>query len=498
MGNKYIVLNVVQNLVYQIRKNMLLNIKTELNGSVFYWTNPYLLYNFFMFDNLSQKLQEIIAKTRGQAQLTEENMQEALREIRRALLGADVSLNVVKSFISSIKDKAIGEDVVKSTNPSQTLIKIVNDELTSLLGQNNSPLKLDTNPSIIMMLGLQGSGKTTSSAKLALKLKKEGKKPLLVALDVYRPAAILQLKTLANDNNIDFFSLENEKDVVKIAKASLDYAKENNDTVLIFDTAGRLQIDSDMMAELMLINHSFNVNEKLLVVDSMIGQSAIDVALNFNEQLGIDGVVLTKLDGDTKGGCALSIVQSTGKPIKLIATGENITPLEEFHPDRMANRILGMGDIVTLVERAQKNIDLEEAKALENKMLKDEFSFEDFLKIQKQIKALGSFGGILSMLPLGISKDDSDKISHEGEKQFKKIEVFIQSMTPQERKNPNILNASRKKRIAAGAGMDINELNQFIAQFETMRKMMKGLGSFKQSMKGKKGKMPFNMPKFPF
>ena len=426
-----------------------------------------------MFDSLSQKLQEIIAKTRNQAQLTDENMQDALREIRRALLGADVSLNVVKSFISSIKDKATGAEVIKSTNPSQTLIKIVNDELVELLGKEQAPLKLDTNPSIIMMLGLQGSGKTTSAAKLALKLKKEGKKPLLVALDVYRPAAILQLKTLANDNNIDFFSLDDEKDVVKIARKSLEYAKENNDTVLIFDTAGRLQIDSDMMAELMLINHSFNINEKLLVVDSMIGQSAIDVALNFNEQLGIDGVILTKLDGDTKGGCAISIVQSTGKPIKLIATGENIIPLEEFHPDRMANRIVGMGDIVTLVERAQKNIDIEEAKALENKMLKDEFSFEDFLKIKKQMNALGSFGGILSMLPLGIKKDDADKISHEGEKQFKKIEVFIQSMTPEERKNPNLLNASRKRRIAAGAGMDINELNQFISQFEMMRKMMK-------------------------
>ncbi len=452
-----------------------------------------------MFDNLSEKLQQIIATTGKNSTLTDENIQDALREIRRALLGADVSLNVVKGFISSIKDKVIGEKVVESTNPSQTLIKIVNDELTNLLGEKQSPLKLDTNPSIIMMLGLQGSGKTTSAAKLALKLKKEGKSPLLVALDVYRPAAILQLKTLANDNNIDFFSIDEEKDVTKIAKASLDFAKENNNTVLIFDTAGRLQIDSDMMAELMILNHSFKINEKLLVVDSMIGQAALEVALDFDEQLGIDGVILTKLDGDTKGGCALSIVHATKKPIKLIATGENIVPLEDFHPDRMANRILGMGDIVTLVERAQKNIDIKEAKALEDKMLKDEFSFEDFLKIQKQIKALGSFGGILSMLPLGISKDDTEKISHEGEKQFKKIEVFIQSMTPQERKNPNILNASRKKRIAMGAGMDINELNAFIAQFETMRKIMKGFGGLKKSLKGKKGKMPFKgMPKFPF
>ena len=302
-----------------------------------------------MFDNLSEKLQEIISKTAGNSTLTDDNIQDALREIRRSLLAADVSLNVVKSFISSIKDKVIGQEVVKSTNPSQTLIKIVNDELTALLGEKQAPLKLDTNPSIIMMLGLQGSGKTTSSAKLALKLKKEGKSPLLVALDVYRPAAILQLKTLANDNKLDFYSEENEKDVVKIAKNALNYAKEHNNTVLILDTAGRLQIDTDMMAELLLISHTLNINEKLLVIDSMIGQAALEVALNFDEQLGLSGIILTKLDGDTKGGCALSIVHATKKPIKLIATGENITPLEDFHPDRMANRILGMGDIVSLV-----------------------------------------------------------------------------------------------------------------------------------------------------
>lgn len=451
-----------------------------------------------MFDILSQRLQDVIKSAASKSSLNEENMSDALREIRRALLGADVSLNVVKSFISSIKDKALGEAVVKSTNPSQTLIKIVNDELTFLLGEKNTPLKLDTNPSIIMLLGLQGSGKTTSAAKLALKLKKEGKSPLLVALDVYRPAAILQLKTLAQNNNINFFSIENEKDVIKIAKKAFDYARENNNTVLIFDTAGRLQIDSDMMAELMLIDHSFKINEKLLVVDSMIGQSAVEVALNFDEQLGLDGFILTKLDGDTKGGCALSIVHSTKKPIKFIAQGESIKPLDDFHPDRMANRILGMGDIVTLVERAQEAVNIDEARELENKMLKNQFSFEDFMKIQKQIKALGSFGGILSLLPLGISKDDSDKISHEGEKQFKKFEVFIQSMTKEERRNPDILNASRKKRIALGSGCDISELNAFISQFETMRKMMKGFGGIKKSLKGKNGKMPFSMPKFPF
>ena len=451
-----------------------------------------------MFDNLSEKLQNIINYARGQATLTDDNIQDALREIRRALLEADVSLGVVKSFISSIKDKVIGEEVVKSTNPSQTLIKIVNDELTLLLGEKNSPLKLDTNPSIIMMLGLQGSGKTTASAKLALKLKKEGKKPLLVALDVYRPAAILQLQTLAKDNSLDFYSQENEKNIVKIAQGALSYAKENNNTVLIFDTAGRLEIDTEMMAELMLLDNAIKINEKLLVIDSMIGQASVEIAMNFNEQLNYDGVILTKLDGDAKGGCALSVVYSTKKPIKLVSLGEDINSLEDFHPDRMANRILGMGDIVSLVERAQKNIDQKEAKALEEKMLKAEFSFEDFLKIQKQIKMLGSFGGILSMLPLGISKDDTDKISHEGEKQFKKFEVFIQSMTPAERKNPDLLNASRKRRIARGAGMDINELNAFVSQFETMKKMMKGLGTFKNQFKKGKNKMPQGFGKFPF
>ena len=451
-----------------------------------------------MFDSLSEKLQNIINHARGQATLTDDNIQDALREIRRALLEADVSLGVVKSFISSIKDKVIGEEVVKSTNPSQTLIKIVNDELTLLLGEKNSPLKLDTNPSIIMMLGLQGSGKTTASAKLALKLKKEGKKPLLVALDVYRPAAILQLQTLAKDNSLDFYSQENEKNIVKIAQGALSYAKENNNTVLIFDTAGRLEIDTEMMAELMLLDNAIKINEKLLVIDSMIGQASVEIAMNFNEQLNYDGVILTKLDGDAKGGCALSVVYSTKKPIKLVSLGEDINSLEDFHPDRMANRILGMGDIVSLVERAQKNIDQKEAKALEEKMLKAEFSFEDFLKIQKQIKMLGSFGGILSMLPLGISTDDTDKISHEGEKQFKKFEVFIQSMTPAERKNPDLLNASRKRRIARGAGMDINELNAFVSQFETMKKMMKGLGTFKNQFKKGKNKMPQGFGKFPF
>ena len=450
-----------------------------------------------MFDSLSERLQEIIKKTAGNAQLSEENMQDALREIRRALLGADVSLGVVKSFISNIKDKALGQDVIKSVNPSQMLIKIVNDELVELLGKEKKPLNLDTNPSFIMMLGLQGSGKTTSSAKLGLKLKKEGKKPLLVALDVYRPAAILQLKTLCAENNLDFFSLENEKDVRKIVDEAIKYAKENQNTVLILDTAGRLQIDTSMMAELLLIERMYPLNEKLLVIDSMTGQEAIDVAKNFDEQLSITGIILTKLDGDTKGGCALSVVYSTGKPVKLVGMGEKIEPLEDFYPERMASRILGMGDIVSLVEKAQKNIDVEEAKKLEEKLLKAQFSFEDFLKIQKQIKMLGSFDGIVGMLPIpGLNKDDRQKISHEGEKQFKKMEVLISSMTPQERRNPDLLNASRKKRIARGAGMELGELNAFVTQFEQMRKMMQGFGALKNTFKkGGKSALYGKMPK---
>ena len=450
-----------------------------------------------MFDSLSERLQEIIKKTAGNAQLSEENMQDALREIRRALLGADVSLGVVKSFISNIKDKALGQDVIKSVNPSQMLIKIVNDELVELLGKEKKPLNLDTNPSFIMMLGLQGSGKTTSSAKLGLKLKKEGKKPLLVALDVYRPAAILQLKTLCAENNLDFFSLENEKDVRKIVDEAIKYAKENQNTVLILDTAGRLQIDTSMMAELLLIERMYPLNEKLLVIDSMTGQEAIDLAKNFDEQLSITGIILTKLDGDTKGGCALSVVYSTGKPVKLVGMGEKIEPLEDFYPERMASRILGMGDIVSLVEKAQKNIDVEEAKKLEEKLLKAQFSFEDFLKIQKQIKMLGSFDGILGMLPIpGLNKDDRQKISHEGEKQFKKMEVLISSMTPQERRNPDLLNASRKKRIARGSGMELSELNAFVTQFEQMRKMMQGFGALKNTFKkGGKSALYGKMPK---
>ncbi len=438
-----------------------------------------------MFSELSEKLQSIIASVSGNVSITEDNIQDALREIRRALLAADVSLTTVKAFITDIKEKALGAEVVKSVKPSEMLIKIVNDELIKILGSENSKLNLTSKPSVIIMLGLQGSGKTTSSAKLALMLKKDGKKPLIIAADVYRPAAILQIETLSKDNEIDFFKIEDTKDVQKIVKQGLEFAKENNNNVVIIDTAGRLQIDSEMMAELMLIERTVKTDEKLLVIDSMTGQEAINVAKNFDEQLGITGVILTKLDGDTRGGAALSVVHSTGKPIKLIGTGEKIEPLEEFHPDRIASRILGMGDIVSLVEKAQKNIDIEETKKLEENIMKNRFSFNDFLKMQKQLKMLGSFGGILGMLPIkGLKSEDKDKISSEGEKHLKKFEVMISSMSPKERLQPDLINGSRKARIAKGAGMDISEVNALINEFNQMRSMMSMFSGMKQ------GKMP--------
>ena len=441
-----------------------------------------------MFDNLSEKLQNIISKT-GKTELTQDNMQEALREIRRALLEADVNLRVVKTFISSIKDKAEGEKVLEGVNPSQQLIKIVHDELVEILGKEQKPLDLNGHPTLIMMLGLQGSGKTTSSAKLAVKLKKEGKNPLLVACDVYRPAAISQLKTLGQEIGVEVFSQDNSQDVKEIVRNAIDYAKSNGYNVLILDTAGRLQIDTDMMAELLLIDRIFAPHEKLLVVDSMTGQEAVHVAENFDAQIGLTGLVLTKLDGDSRGGAALSIVHCTGKPIKLTGTGEKLNALEDFYPERMATRILGMGDIVSLVERAQEVFDEKSAKELEEKMAKAEFTFNDFLKMQSQMKMMGSMDQILGMIPgMKISKSDREKISHHGEKEFKKIEVFIQSMTPEERNHPELLNTSRKKRISKGCGIDLHNINLYIKQFEQMRMMMKGMNDMKKMFGGKMGK----------
>ena len=441
-----------------------------------------------MFDSLSDRLQDIIAKTAGQKELTQENMQDALREIRRALLEADVNLRVVKAFISNIKDKAEGENVLQGVNPSQQLVKIVHDELIELLGKEVSPLDFSGHPNLIMMLGLQGSGKTTSSAKLAVKLKKEGRNPLLVACDVYRPAAITQLEALGEQIGCEVYS-EESTDVQSIIQNAINYAKEKSFNTLILDTAGRLQIDTDMMAELLLIDRVFHPAEKLLVIDSMTGQEAVNVAENFDAQLSITGLVLTKLDGDSRGGAALSVVYCTQKPIKLTGTGEKLNALEDFYPERMATRILGMGDIVSLVERAQEVFDEKTAREMEKKMEQAEFSFNDFLKMQSQMKMFGSMDQLLGMIPgLKISKDDRQKISHEGEKQFKRIEVFIQSMTPEEREHPELMNSSRKKRIAAGSGIPRQQLKAVVSQFEQMRKMMKGFSDVKKMVGGNPNK----------
>ena len=437
-----------------------------------------------MFDNLSEKLQGIISRTHSQ-ELTQDNMQEALREIRRALLEADVNLRVVKTFISSIKDKAEGENVLQGVNPSQQLVKIVHDELVELLGKELKPLDLSGHPSLIMMLGLQGSGKTTSSAKLAVKLKKEGKNPLLVACDVYRPAAITQLKTLGQEIGCEVFSIDDSTDVQNIVQSAINYAKENGFNVVILDTAGRLQIDTDMMAELLIIDRIFRPHEKLLVIDAMTGQEAVHVAENFDAQIGLTGLILTKLDGDSRGGSALSVVHCTGKPIKLTGTGEKLNALEDFYPERMVTRILGMGDIVSLVERAQEVFDEKEALKMQEKMQKAEFSFNDFLNMKKQMQMFGSMDQILGMLPgVNLKQADREKISHATDTEFKKIEVFIQSMTPQEREHPELMNTSRKKRIAKGCGMDMHTVNVYVKQFEQMRQMMGGMNKMQKMFSG--------------
>ena len=437
-----------------------------------------------MFDNLSEKLQNIISGTRNK-ELTQENMQEALREIRRALLEADVNLRVVKSFISSIKDKAEGENILQGVDPSQQLVKIVHDELVELLGKELQPLKLDGHPSLIMMLGLQGSGKTTSSAKLAVKLKKDGKNPLLVACDVYRPAAISQLQTLGTEIGCEGFTIPDSKDVQNIVQSAINYAKEKGFNVLILDTAGRLQIDTEMMAELLIIDRVFRPQEKLLVIDAMTGQEAVNVAENFDAQIGVTGLILTKLDGDSRGGSALSVVHCTGKPIKLTGTGEKLNALEDFYPERMATRILGMGDIVSLVERAQEVFDEKEALKMQEKIQKEQFSYNDFMNMQKQMKMFGSMDQILGMIPgINLKQADREKISHASETEFKKIEVFIQSMTPEERENPELMNTSRKKRIAKGCGMDLHTINIYVKQFEQMRQMMSGMNKMQKMFGG--------------
>lgn len=455
-----------------------------------------------MFESLSDRITNILRDAKGNNKLNEDNIQEAIREVRRALLEADVSLRVVKSFISSIKDRALGEEVLKSLSPSQQLIKVVYDELTSLMGSKNVPLNTNGKPNIIMLLGLQGSGKTTSCAKLAVNLRKSGRNPLIVAADIYRPAAIDQIKTLGKQVNIPVFSIDGSKDVQEIVNKAIENAKENGYNTLIIDTAGRLQIDSEMMAELVLVDRFYQPAEKLLVVDAMTGQESVNVAEAFNTQLDISGVILTKLDGDARGGAALSISQATGKPIKFISMGEKLEPLEAFHPERMAQRILGMGDVLSLIERASEAIDLEAAKDLEKKMMKNEFTLEDFLGLQKKMKMLGSLDQILGMLPIqGLSKADKEQLAFVGEQQFKKIEAVIYSMTPEERKNSSMLNSSRKTRIAKGSGVQVEDVSKFIKEFEHMQKAMKNVASFSKKLrKNKKLKLPpgfkGNMPKF--
>jgi signal recognition particle subunit SRP54 len=455
-----------------------------------------------MFDQLSERLQSTFAGFGRKREITEENMEEALREIRRAMLEADVSLRVIKAFLSRIKDRAVGEQVLKSVEPGQQLVKIVHDEMVALLGGENKPLDQSGSPNIIVLFGLQGSGKTTTAGKLAMKLRKDGKKPLLVAADVYRPAAIQQLITLGKQIDIPVFTIEGSSDVLAIARDGVAKAKAEGFNPVIVDTAGRLQIDTDMMAELLLVERSLQPQEKLLVVDAMTGQEAVSVAETFNSQLDVTGIVMTKLDGDARGGAALSVVEVTGKPIKLIGTSEKLTGLEVFHPERMATRILGMGDVLSLVEKAQEAISIEEAQAMEKKMRKDEFSLEDFMKIQRQLKMLGSMEQILGMLPIpGLTKEMREMVSHGGEAQLKRVESMVNSMTVAERRKPELIKDGRLKRIAKGCGMKEDEIKAFLVQFEQMRMIMKQLTRMTDGMKkeaapaGNALKMPRSMKK---
>lgn len=423
-----------------------------------------------MFAALNEKLQGVFKKIRGEAKLTEDNIKDAIKQVRLALLEADVNYKVVKKFIENVQQKAIGEQVIKSLTPDQVFIKIVNDELVSLLGTHSSKINLKPNPpTVILLVGLQGSGKTTTAGKLAKYFQKNGKDPLLVADDIYRPAAIDQLHVLGNQLKVDVFSMKDNKDAVDIAKRSIDHAKKSAKDIVIIDTAGRLHIDEELMNELRDIKSSVNPDEILFVADAMIGQDAVNVAKQFNELLEITGVILTKLDGDTRGGAALSIMDVTGVPIKFVGVGEKLDALELFHPDRMASRILGMGDVVTLVEMAQEAIEADDAKMMAKKIGKEGFDFNDLLQQFKMIKKMGSIESIVKMLP-GFSAMPDLNVD---EKQFKRIEAIIFSMTPEERRKSSIINGSRKKRIARGSGTSVNDVNKLIMQLDQMNKMMK-------------------------
>ena len=436
------------------------------------------------FEGLSSRLQEITKKIKGEARITESNMKEMLREVKLALLEADVNYKIVKEFINSVQEKALGQEVMKSLKPGEQVVKIVKDEMVELLGGTESKINISPNPpTIIMLVGLQGSGKTTTAGKLANLLRKQGKKPLLVACDVYRPAAIKQLQVVGGQLNIPVYSEENSKDVVGIAKRAVSNAMSKLNDVIILDTAGRLHVDEELMQELKNVKISVKPHEILLVVDAMTGQDAVNVASEFNEKVGIDGLILTKLDGDTRGGAALSVKKITGAPIKFAGVGEKLSELEVFHPDRMASRILGMGDVLSIIEKAEASIDLEEAEKLEAQIRKDKFDLNDYLAQLKQIKKMGSFSSILKMIP-GMNKLGDIKVD---DKEFDKIEAMINSMSAEERANPKILNGSRRKRIASGSGRQVSEINRFMEAFETTQKMMKQMknkGSMKKMMKG--------------
>lgn len=444
-----------------------------------------------MLENLGNRFQDIFKKIRGHGKLSESNIKDALREVKMSLLEADVNYKVVKDFTNKISEKAIGTEVIRGVNPAQQFIKLVNDELVELLGGTSSKLtKGLRNPTIIMLAGLQGAGKTTFAAKLAKFLKKQNEKLLLVGVDVYRPAAIKQLEVLGQQIGVDVYSEEGNKDVVGIATRAIEKAKEINATYMIVDTAGRLHVDETLMEELKELKKAIKPQEILLVVDAMIGQDAVNLAESFNNALSVDGVILTKLDGDTRGGAALSIKAVVGKPIKFIGVGEKLNDIEIFHPDRLVSRILGMGDVVSLVEKAQEVIDENEAKSLEEKIKSQKFDLNDFLKQLQTIKRLGSLGGILKLIP-GMPKIDD---LAPAEKEMKKVEAIIQSMTKEERKKPDILKASRKIRIAKGSGTDVSDVNKLLKQFEQMKSMMKMFSSGKMpnmGAMGKGGKFPF-------
>lgn len=437
------------------------------------------------FEGLSSRLQEITRKMKGKARITESDLKEMLREVKLALLEADVNYKIVKDFIAEIQEKALGQDVLKSLTPGQQVVKIVKDELVELLGGTESRVNFTPNPpTVIMLVGLQGSGKTTTAGKLANLFRKQGKSPLLVACDIYRPAAIKQLQVVGKQLNIPVFSNEQSKDVVHIAKQAMNVAISKLNDVIILDTAGRLQIDELLMAELKNVKLLVKPHEILLVVDAMTGQEAVNVAKTFNEEVGIDGVVLTKLDGDTRGGAALSVKKVTGKPIKFAATGEKLSDIEVFHPDRMAQRILGMGDILSVIEQAEENFDLEQAEQLEKQMRKKELDLDDYLAQIRQVKKMGSFSSLLKMIP-GMNQIKDLKVD---DKEFEKIEAMICSMTKQEKRNTRLLNGSRRQRIAKGSGTSVQDINKFIKSFEMTQKMMKQMkqkkGGMKNLMKG--------------